>query len=47
MDHLAIGRAHILGQSLGGLVAQEVAIDYPERVLKLVLVSSTVGWRQR
>jgi pimeloyl-ACP methyl ester carboxylesterase len=43
MDHLAIKRAHILGQSLGGLVAQEVAIDYPDRVLKLVLVSSTVA----
>jgi 3-oxoadipate enol-lactonase len=43
MDHLGIRRAHILGQSLGGLVAQEVAIDYPDRVLKLVLVSSTVA----
>jgi len=43
MDHLAIERAHIFGQSLGGLVAQEVAIDYPDRVLKLVLVSSTVA----
>ncbi len=43
MDHLAIERAHILGQSLGGLVAQEVAIDYPDRVLNLVLVSSAVA----
>jgi len=43
MDHLAIERAHIFGQSLGGLVAQEVAIDYPERVFNLVLVSSTVA----
>jgi len=43
MDHLGIERAHVLGQSLGGLVAQEVAIDYPDRVLKLVLVSSTVA----
>lgn len=43
MDHLAVSRAHVLGQSLGGLVAQEVAIDYPDRVLKLVLVSSTVA----
>ena len=30
MDHLGIGKAHILGQSLGGIVAQETAIDYPE-----------------
>jgi pimeloyl-ACP methyl ester carboxylesterase len=43
MDHLAIKKADILGQSLGGLVAQEVAIDYPDRVLKLVLVSSTLA----
>lgn len=43
IDHLGIGMAHIFGQSLGGLVAQEVAIDYPDRVLKLVLVSSTVA----
>jgi len=43
MDQLGISRAHILGQSLGGLVAQEVAIDYPDRVLKLLLVSSIVA----
>jgi 3-oxoadipate enol-lactonase len=43
MDHLAVEKAHIFGQSLGGLVAQEVAIDYPDRVLKLLLVSSTVA----
>ena len=43
MDYLGIRRAHVLGQSLGGPVAQEVAIDYPDRVLKLVLVSSTAA----
>jgi len=43
MDHLGVKRAHVLGQSLGGLVAQEVAMDYPDRVLKLVLVSSTLA----
>lgn len=43
MDHLGIEKAHIFGQSLGGLVAQEVAIDYPHRVLKLILVSSGVA----
>jgi len=42
MDQLGISRAHVLGQSLGGLVAQEVAIDYPDHVSKLVLASSTV-----
>jgi len=37
MDFLHIGAAHILGVSMGGMIAQEVAINYPERVLKLVL----------
>lgn len=42
MDHLSVGKAHVLGQSLGGIVAQEVAADYPDRVMKLVLVSSGI-----
>jgi len=43
LDHLSLDRAHILGESLGGIVAQEVAIGYPQRVMKLILASSTVG----
>jgi len=43
MNHLGIDKAHILGVSEGGIVAQEVAINYPERVNKLVLVSTTHG----
>ena len=43
MDHLAIKKADVLGHSMGGLVAQELAIDYPDRVLKLVLVSSSLA----
>ena len=43
MDHVGFGKAHVLGVSLGGMVAQEVAINYPERVRKLVLVSTTPG----
>jgi pimeloyl-ACP methyl ester carboxylesterase len=46
MDYLAIDKAHILGLSMGGLIAQEVAISYPERVIKLVLGSTFVD-RQR
>ena len=42
MDHLGISKAHVLGQSLGGAVAQEVAMDYPDRVLKLILASSAI-----
>jgi pimeloyl-ACP methyl ester carboxylesterase len=37
MDYLHIDRAHILGISLGGMIAQEIAINYPQRVNKLVL----------
>ncbi len=40
MDHLKIERAHILGHSLGGFIAQEIAINYPERIYKLILEST-------
>jgi pimeloyl-ACP methyl ester carboxylesterase len=43
MNYLGIDKAHILGVSEGGRVAQEVAINYPERVKNLVLVSTTHG----
>lgn len=41
LDHLSIERAHVLGYSLGGIVAQMVAAVHPERVKKLILVSTT------
>ncbi len=37
LDLLGIEKAHILGVSLGGLVAQDIAIQYPQRVEKLIL----------
>ena len=43
LDHLGIERSHVLGLSLGGMVAQEMAITYPDRVHKLVLVATTPG----
>jgi len=43
MDKLNIDKAHILGISMGGMIAQEVALNYPERVNKLVLCSTNCG----
>jgi 3-oxoadipate enol-lactonase len=37
LDALGIARAHVLGVSMGGMIAQEFAIAYPERVHKLLL----------
>lgn len=37
LDHYGIGRAHILGHSTGGAVAQALALDTPGRVDRLVL----------
>jgi len=41
LDHLEISRAHILGHSLGGYVAQEIAASHPHRVDKLILESTS------
>lgn len=46
MDHLGIEKAHVLGMSLGSLVAQEIAIEYPERVMKLILACASIGEAQ-
>jgi pimeloyl-ACP methyl ester carboxylesterase len=43
MNALDIDKAHILGQSMGGMIAQELAIQFPSRVSKLILVSTTSG----
>jgi 3-oxoadipate enol-lactonase len=43
LTHLSIGRAHVLGVSLGGMIAQEVALRHPEKVLRLVLVCTAPG----
>jgi pimeloyl-ACP methyl ester carboxylesterase len=40
MDHLRIEKAHVLGGSMGGMIAQELAINHPERVDKLVLAGT-------
>ena len=44
MARLGIGRAHFCGISLGGMIAQHVALAAPEKIDKLVLVSTTSGY---
>ena len=41
LDALHIDSAHIVGQSMGGMIAQHLALEHPGRVLSLALVYST------
>ena len=43
MDTLSIRQAHLVGLSMGGGIALSAALNHPDRVESLVLVSSTVG----
>lgn len=43
MNRLGIGSATVVGSSYGGAVAATLALDYPERVKKLVLVSAVIN----
>jgi pimeloyl-ACP methyl ester carboxylesterase len=45
MDHLGIDAAHLVGASMGGMIAQMTAIEYPQRVRSLVSVMSNTGSR--
>ncbi|MCA9970631.1 MAG: alpha/beta fold hydrolase [Anaerolineales bacterium] len=43
LDALGIDKAHVMGHSMGGFVAQELALSYPERVDRLILASTNFG----
>ena len=43
LDALGVKQATILGHSMGGFIAQAIALNYPERVKKLILCSTNFG----
>jgi pimeloyl-ACP methyl ester carboxylesterase len=46
LDALGIDRAHVVGVSMGGMIAQTIAIEHPDRVRSLVSIMSTTGSRK-
>ncbi len=43
LDALGIDKAMVMGHSMGGFVAQAMALEYPERISKLILASTNFG----
>jgi pimeloyl-ACP methyl ester carboxylesterase len=44
MDYLKIEKAHIIGWSLGGMIAEHVVLRHPNRVMKLILINTMARW---
>lgn len=47
MDRRHIGQAHVMGLSMGGMIAQEIAIRHPHRVKSLILVVTHCGGKHQ
>jgi pimeloyl-ACP methyl ester carboxylesterase len=45
LDHLGVDRAHVVGTSMGGMIAQTTAIRHPDRVISLTSIMSNTGAR--
>lgn len=43
LEYLDVGQAHVVGVSMGGMIAQIMAAKYPETVLSLTSIMSTRG----
>lgn len=46
LDHLGIPSAHVVGASMGGMIAQELAIEHPDKVRSLCSIMSNTGDRK-
>ncbi len=46
LEHLGIARAHVVGASMGGMIAQTLAINHPDRVASLTSIMSNTGDRR-
>jgi pimeloyl-ACP methyl ester carboxylesterase len=46
LDALGLARAHLIGNSMGGRIALEMGLRYPERVGRLALLAPSLAWKR-